>query len=147
MKQSVLSSSLRLCAVAAAFALAPTLAFAQAGKPQYGGKLEIGSVYVTISALSWDPADFNWKNPVSSSAAIGDNWTPTGPPGNSDTANFNLSSAGYIVDVGTRKVGQLKISNDTLTLVGSSLTAIEPASTLPSIASNPLAATRTPCSS
>lgn len=61
MKQSVLSNSLRLCAVAAAFALAPTLTFAQTGKPQYGGKLEIGSVYVTISALSWDPADFNWK--------------------------------------------------------------------------------------
>src|SRR5689334_14285510 len=30
-------------------------------KPQYGGALEIGTVYVTISALSWDPADFNWK--------------------------------------------------------------------------------------
>ncbi len=30
-------------------------------KPQYGGALEIGTVYVTLSALSWDPADFNWK--------------------------------------------------------------------------------------
>jgi peptide/nickel transport system substrate-binding protein len=30
-------------------------------KPQYGGSLEIGTVYVTLSALSWDPADFNWK--------------------------------------------------------------------------------------
>ena len=30
-------------------------------KPQYGGQLEIGTVYVTLSALSWDPADFNWK--------------------------------------------------------------------------------------
>ena len=30
-------------------------------KPQYGGSLEIGSVYVTLSALSFDPADWNWK--------------------------------------------------------------------------------------
>ena len=30
-------------------------------KPKYGGALEIGTVYVTLSALSWDPADFNWK--------------------------------------------------------------------------------------
>ena len=26
-----------------------------------GGALEIGTVYVTLSALSWDPADWNWK--------------------------------------------------------------------------------------
>ncbi len=30
-------------------------------KPQYGGNLEIGTLYATISALSWDPADFAWK--------------------------------------------------------------------------------------
>jgi peptide/nickel transport system substrate-binding protein len=30
-------------------------------QPKYGGALEIGTVYVTLSALSWDPADFNWK--------------------------------------------------------------------------------------
>ncbi len=30
-------------------------------KPKYGGALEIGSVYITLSALSWDPADWNWK--------------------------------------------------------------------------------------
>jgi peptide/nickel transport system substrate-binding protein len=30
-------------------------------KPQYGGTLEVGTVYVTLSALSWDPADWNWK--------------------------------------------------------------------------------------
>ncbi len=29
--------------------------------PQYGGTLNIGTVYVTLSALSWDPADWNWK--------------------------------------------------------------------------------------
>ncbi len=47
-------------ALGAALALSPLAASAQ-GKPQYGGKLEIGTVYVTLSALSWDPADFNWK--------------------------------------------------------------------------------------
>ena len=31
-------------------------------KPQYGGTLEIGTVYVTLSALSFDPADWNWKH-------------------------------------------------------------------------------------
>ena len=29
--------------------------------PQYGGTLEIGTVYLTLSALSWDLADWNWK--------------------------------------------------------------------------------------
>lgn len=41
-------------------ALAGT-AQAQAEKPQYGGTLEVGTVYVTLSALSFDPADWNWK--------------------------------------------------------------------------------------
>lgn len=55
----------------AAFALALTLAAGAStadngsangdGKPQYGGTLEIGSIYVTLSALSWDPQDWNWK--------------------------------------------------------------------------------------
>jgi peptide/nickel transport system substrate-binding protein len=30
--------------------------------PQYGGTLEIATVYYTISALSWDNYDFNWKH-------------------------------------------------------------------------------------
>jgi peptide/nickel transport system substrate-binding protein len=54
------SSCLQACAVAAAIAVAPAAAFAQ-GKPQYGGELRLGTVYVGISALSWDPADYNWK--------------------------------------------------------------------------------------
>ncbi len=29
--------------------------------PQYGGTLNVGTVYVTLSALSWDPADWTWK--------------------------------------------------------------------------------------
>ncbi len=45
--------------------LAGAAAAQSAGTPQeapkYGGALEIGTVYVTLSALSWDPADFNWK--------------------------------------------------------------------------------------
>ena len=43
--------------LAAALAASPALA----QKPQYGGNLEIGTVSVTISALSFDPADWNWK--------------------------------------------------------------------------------------
>ena len=30
-------------------------------KPQYGGTLNIGMVYLTLSPLSWDPADVAWK--------------------------------------------------------------------------------------
>jgi peptide/nickel transport system substrate-binding protein len=30
-------------------------------EPQYGGTLNVGTVYVTLSALSWDPADWTWK--------------------------------------------------------------------------------------
>ena len=30
--------------------------------PQYGGELNIGTVYVTLSPLSWDPQDWNWKS-------------------------------------------------------------------------------------
>jgi len=37
-------------------------AFAADEKPKYGGSVEIGTVYVTLSALSWDAHDFNWKH-------------------------------------------------------------------------------------
>ena len=37
-------------------------AFAADEKPKYGGSVEIGTVYVTLSALSWDANDFNWKH-------------------------------------------------------------------------------------
>src|SRR4029077_9222814 len=30
--------------------------------PKAGGTLEVGTVYVTLSALSWDSADWNWKH-------------------------------------------------------------------------------------
>ena len=49
-------------------AIALSLAFAcgdaaaqTPAKPRYGGSLEIGTVFVTLSALSWDPQDWNWK--------------------------------------------------------------------------------------
>lgn len=37
-------------------------ALSPADKPQYGGELNIGTVYVALSALSWDPADWTWKS-------------------------------------------------------------------------------------
>jgi peptide/nickel transport system substrate-binding protein len=30
-------------------------------KPQYGGTVEVATVFATLSALSWDPLDWNWK--------------------------------------------------------------------------------------
>ena len=52
---SIVARSLALCVAA----LAPYAAAQE--KPQYGGTVNIGTVYVTLSALSWDPADWNWK--------------------------------------------------------------------------------------
>ena len=43
------------------FVLGSGAALAQAEKPQYGGTLNIGLVYFTLSPLSWDPADWPWK--------------------------------------------------------------------------------------
>jgi peptide/nickel transport system substrate-binding protein len=45
---------------ATALGLLASPALAQ-DKPKYGGTLEVGTVYVTLSALSFDPADWNWK--------------------------------------------------------------------------------------
>jgi len=54
--------TIKAALLASALALA-TPAWAENGeKPLYGGTLEIGTVYVTLSALSWDSADFNWKH-------------------------------------------------------------------------------------
>src|SRR5512138_3858386 len=55
-------------ALLAAASIAATLAFTNPGAaqseqpPKPGGTLEIGTVYVTLSALSWDNADWNWKH-------------------------------------------------------------------------------------
>jgi peptide/nickel transport system substrate-binding protein len=53
----------RYCLLPIAYCLLASHAPAQAQqeKPQRGGNLEIGTVHVTLSALSWDPADWNWK--------------------------------------------------------------------------------------
>lgn len=53
--------ALRALALSAGIAIAAPTASAQAEKPQYGGTLNIGMVYVTLSPLSWDPADWAWK--------------------------------------------------------------------------------------
>ena len=56
-------AALRLVAASVAATLSViTLAAAQSEQPpKPGGTLEIGTVYVTLSALSWDLADWNWK--------------------------------------------------------------------------------------
>ena len=51
-----------LLGAAAAALMAIGAASAQnAEKPQYGGTLEVGTMFATLSALSWDPHDWNWK--------------------------------------------------------------------------------------
>lgn len=50
-----------LLALGSAGASAQALAPAMTEKPQYGGMLNIGMVYVTLAPLSWDPADWTWK--------------------------------------------------------------------------------------
>ena len=58
LRTATLASALALAwATAGAQALAP----AMTEKPQYGGTLNIGMIYVTLAPLSWDPADWTWK--------------------------------------------------------------------------------------
>jgi peptide/nickel transport system substrate-binding protein len=40
-----------------------------AEEPQYGGDLNVGTVNVTLSPLSWDPADWTWKSNHDTGAA------------------------------------------------------------------------------
>ena len=49
----------RTLSLAALLAVSTPAALAQA--PQYGGTLNIGHHHVTLSPLSWDPADWTWK--------------------------------------------------------------------------------------
>ena len=37
------------------------VARAESEPPKYGGTLSVGTVYITLSALTFDPADWNWK--------------------------------------------------------------------------------------
>ena len=50
-----------LLGAAAATLMSISGAMAQGEKPQYGGTLEVGTQFATLSALSWDPHDWNWK--------------------------------------------------------------------------------------
>ena len=59
----------RFCALIAVFFLSGSalsdsskIAEASSEKPQYGGELNVGTFVVTLSALSWDPADWTWKS-------------------------------------------------------------------------------------
>lgn len=54
--------NLRSALLCGAMMLAAPAAIAADEKPKYGGSVEIGTVYVTLSALSWDAHDFNWKH-------------------------------------------------------------------------------------
>ena len=57
-------SARRLGAVLASAALtlpAAARAQGQAETPQYGGTLTVCTIYCTLSALTWDLADWNWK--------------------------------------------------------------------------------------
>lgn len=58
-----MKAAMKACVLA--LALGSTLlaspAGAQAEKVQYGGTLNIGTVFVTLSPLSWDPGDWPWK--------------------------------------------------------------------------------------
>ena len=56
---SIRKWSAGLLAGAASLALIASASAQQ--KPQYGGTLEIATMFYTLSALSWDPYDWNWK--------------------------------------------------------------------------------------
>ena len=43
-------------------ALGASSLLADTDKPKHGGTLEVGTVYVTLTALSWDAHDWNWKH-------------------------------------------------------------------------------------
>ena len=54
-----------ICAAAALSACTPERSATvpePSAEPQYGGSLNIGTVYITLSALSWDPVDWTWKS-------------------------------------------------------------------------------------
>ena len=57
-----LSRKALLGATAGALLMAGAAVRAENGdKPQYGGTLEVATMFATLSALSWDPHDWNWK--------------------------------------------------------------------------------------
>jgi len=48
-------------ALGVAIMLSPQVLAQDTEKPQYGGTLEIATIFATISALSWDHKDWQWK--------------------------------------------------------------------------------------
>ena len=63
MKFSKVKSAIGGMALVGALSMLPGVAGAQAPAeaPKYGGTLSVATIYYTISALTWDPADWNWK--------------------------------------------------------------------------------------
>ncbi|MBO4221836.1 ABC transporter substrate-binding protein [Bradyrhizobium neotropicale] len=59
-RKTTFGSLARGLAIAATLGLSQSPALADE-KPQVGGTLNLGMVYVTLSPLSWDPADWTWK--------------------------------------------------------------------------------------
>src|SRR5262245_16368205 len=55
-----MTSSRRL--IAGALLIGTAGAFAQAQKPQYGGELNIGNVFATVTPMSPDNGDWAWKH-------------------------------------------------------------------------------------
>lgn len=76
---------------------------------------------LTLSALGLCPwpllaADVSWTNPAGGSFAVAGNWSG-GPPGNADTAIFNLNTAGYTVTFSANVSNQqFRVGSDTVTL-------------------------------
>src|ERR1043165_6951533 len=63
MRKGTFTAALLAGAFASAIVLeAGAAAAAEKEAPKYGGSLEVGTVYVTLTALSWDAQDFNWKH-------------------------------------------------------------------------------------
>ena len=80
-------------------------------------------------------ADFSWANPVSGDFSDPTSWNPAGPPGPSDTAIFNLGSAGYgVLSSLQDTLQQLQVNNDTVTFIDTlSFPLIVTGTTLPAI--------------
>lgn len=53
---------LLLAAIAAAGLTTADVSAQQTSQtPRHGGSIEIGTVYLTLAPLSWDPRDWGWK--------------------------------------------------------------------------------------
>ncbi len=90
-------------------------------------RVTVAILLLPLHCFRAEAADFNWKSAVSGQFSTATNWQPSGPPGLSDTAIFDLGSAGYEVSGGAPVyVDQIKVGNDTLTLFGGSYSSVDP---------------------